>query len=42
MAESVDSASKKTLTFEFKEYSDKSYTFEELNLIVDNNLKVIV
>ena len=42
MAESVDSASKKTVTFEFKEYSDKSYTFEELNLIVDNNLKVIV
>lgn len=42
IAESIDSASKKTLKFEFKEYPGKSYTFEELNLIVDKNLKVIV
>ena len=42
IAESIDSASKKTLKFEFKEHPGTSYTFEELNLIVDKNLKVIV
>lgn|SRR5690606_12924941 len=42
IAEDIGSASKKTLKFEFKEYSGTSYTFEELNLIVDKNLEVIV